>query len=136
MLRGRRISPLMSSGPDAGSSSGSLGDRDGITLTLARTLRRRYFKPVLFLILLSLALTYAFPHSPVADYISRSVPLVPRHSLVLDQRTGLAGEWELGESKHPIEVLMEMGKKKWERMLRRWVISASGLYISRWSEDI
>ena len=90
------------------------------TLTVSRLLRRRFSKTFGALLFLTLVICYVFPKSPaghIAELITGSP--VKRHSLVFDEETGLAKDWVKGEPKHPIEVLMERGKKKWERMLRR-----------------
>ncbi|ORX41228.1 glycosyl transferase family 90-domain-containing protein [Kockovaella imperatae] len=67
-----------------------------------------------------------------------SVSPTYHHSLVFDGTTGLAKNWTSGEPKHPIEVLMERGQKKWERMLRRQSKSLSEAvqtYRNRYHRD-
>lgn len=94
----------------------------GMSLPITRLLRRR--TPRVLLLVTAVVVGFAFYGSregAISGYsLFRSGESEDdsRTSLIY-QRNGLATGWKEDDKSHPIEALMEKGRKKYERLIRR-----------------
>lgn len=92
-----------------------------MSIPIIRLFKRRGAKISLALFAVIFLLAYAFPDSApsrVSQYLNG--PSVPkRKPALLYDSNGLAYNWTVGERAHPIEELMEKGRNKWQRLLKR-----------------